>query len=581
MTDPGIVNASQRLDRLTETHWASECDEWPMLAFLAGVASDEPLIAREAPSDHDRRDRRAGESLDEVEAIVTAFANEGSPPTRDQATTLALLRHELETTRRLHAVDAHLRPSLFPSSPAVTATQFAHSVAIHDDDSAALYVERLRALPRWLNDLEKCLSAGQDMGHRYPRRILSITAANVRATLSGPPEKQAWLGPFERARNSYPGLITRWLDRALDVVRDDVLPGFEAFAGYIEGPLSTTARESLGCRDSINGADLYGAHVYEKTTLDLDAEAIHELGRREAERINEQMADVVSATSYGADIEGFRKSLGGTDSLAPSGEQLRVEAESFAKRVDKLIPAYFGRIPRITYGIESMTDAMSELMPPAYAQPNPADGSRPGLFWLTSLPDRCPLYMLRPFTVHEAWPGHLMHIALMQEDTSLPEFRRHGSHRYHVMLEAWALYCERLGDEMGLYETPEQQFGRFESELWRALRLVVDTGIHWYGWSREQAIDTMTESLVLPRGVIAAEVDRYIGWPAQALIYQIGNIELRKLREQAQLELGEAFDLRGFHDAVLGAGPVTLPVLSSEIGSWLEAQSSTEAARDG
>ena len=177
--------------------------------------------------------------------------------------------------------------------------------------------------------------------------------------------------------------------------------------------------------------------------------------------------------------------------------------------------------------------------------------------------------MLRPFTLHEAWPGHLMHMALMQEDTRLPAFRRHGSYHYHVMLEAWALYCESLGEEMGLYETPVQLYGRYESELWRALRLVVDTGIHWHGWTRDQAIDTMCASLVLPRDVIAAEVDRYIGWPGQALIYQIGNIELRNLRRRAEDELGDAFDLRSFHDAVLGAGPVTMPVLETQIESWI------------
>ncbi len=564
-----MTQPAKRLDDLMEQYWTSHCEEWPLLAFLAGVPNDEPLIAFEAPSDYERRARQANDQLAEVDSIERAFANGDEPPSDLQKANLSLLRHQLHSTRREFEIDAHLYPSLFPSSPVVIASQFANSVALRDDEGTELYVERLRSLPRWLADIREGLTAGQELGHRYPRLVLEKTAQNIRATLEAPPEQQAWLGPFERARSTQRGLVERWEQRALDVARDEVQPAFLQFAEFLVGPLGDTARDDLGCRGTHRGEELYRHFVSSQTTLDLEPEAIHQLGLEEAARIEAIMAEIVGRTEFDGDVEGFRRSLEDPVHLATSGDQLRYEAESFAKRVDKLIPAFFGRIPRITYGIESMNDAMSELMPPAYAQPNPADRSRPGIFWLNSIPSRCPLYMLRPFTLHEAWPGHLMHLALMQEDDQLPEFRRHGFHHYHVMLEAWALYCESLGEDMGLYETPVQLYGRYESELWRALRLVVDTGIHWHGWSRDRAIDTMCDSLVLPRDVIAAEVDRYIGWPGQALIYQIGNIELRKLRKRAEEELGEAFDLRSFHDAVLDAGPVTLPVLSSLIEQWL------------
>jgi uncharacterized protein (DUF885 family) len=238
------------------------------------------------------------------------------------------------------------------------------------------------------------------------------------------------------------------------------------------------------------------------------------------------------------------------------------------KRIDKKLPAFFGRLPRSTWGVEMMTPAQSANLPVGYAQPNPADGSGPGLFWLTALPERCGTYTLVPLVLHEAWPGHLMHLALMQEMAGLPSFRRHGALRYNACLEGWALYCESLGVEMGLYETPHQHYGRIEMEMFRALRLVVDTGIHWKGWGREQAVDYMAARLAMPRAAIETEVNRYVGLPGQALAYQVGNLEIRGLRRQAQATLGPRFDLRAFHDELIGAGPVSLPVMRGIVERW-------------
>jgi uncharacterized protein (DUF885 family) len=226
----------------------------------------------------------------------------------------------------------------------------------------------------------------------------------------------------------------------------------------------------------------------------------------------------------------------------------------------------------MTYGIESMPESVAERMPLAYAQPNPGDRSAPGIFWITSLPEKCPSTIHVPTALHEAWPGHLMHIALMQEAEHLPAFRRHGAIRYPACIEGWAIYCENLGLDMGLYEAPHQHYGRLEMEIWRALRLVVDTGIHWRGWSREQAVDTMARSMAMARPGIEAEVDRYICWPGQALAYQVGNLEYRRLRRSAEERLGEDFTIREFHDTLLSAGAVSLPVLRDLVEEWLTRQ---------
>ncbi len=243
-----------------------------------------------------------------------------------------------------------------------------------------------------------------------------------------------------------------------------------------------------------------------------------------------------------------------------------------SKRIDAHIPEFFGQIPRATYGVRSIPMAISAAMPPAYAQPSPADNSAAGVHWITSHPEKMPRYMHIPIALHEAWPGHLMHLARIQELSALPAFRRFGALNYSACLEGWALYCEGLGEDMGLYDSPEKRYGRLEMEMWRAVRLVVDTGLHAEGWSRQRAIDYFRGHVAMPVETIEAEVDRYVGLPGQALGYQLGNRMFRELRARAERELGSRFDIRAFHDALLSAGAVSLPVLEQTVDAWVEAQ---------
>ena len=273
---------------------------------------------------------------------------------------------------------------------------------------------------------------------------------------------------------------------------------------------------------------------------------------------------------FKGDLPGYRRYLN-TDPqfIAPSKEALLEQIEALSKRIDLKIPAYFGRIPRITYGVQQMSEAASALLFPAYAQPSPADCSGPGVHWVTAIPAKLPNFMHVPIALHEAWPGHLMHLGLIQEMQDLPDFRRFGALGYSACLEGWALYCEGLGVEMGLYRTPHQTYGRLDMEMWRACRLVVDTGLHTRGWTRAEAIAYMAANMALPLPTIESEVDRYIGMPAQALAYQIGMLKFRELRTRAQEQLGEHFDVRAFHDQLLAAGPVTLPVLERLTDDYL------------
>ena len=556
--------ASTGLASLAGRYWRFVCHEQPLTAILAGEATQDAVVFRESGADYERRYRLAAEMLDALGAI----APDGLAP--DDRATHALLAHELRGIRTLHEVGAHRRPSLFPNGPALMTSHFANTTAVSDAASAELYVDRLATVPAYLRDLEGNLRAGHRDGIRYPRLVLDLAVAAVRGAFAGPAEASPLLGPFARSAAAGRDSVRAVAERTRALIAAELAPAFEAFARFLEGPLAEGARDTIACTDAPGGREFYRAVVRNFVTTDASPEEIHGLGLSEVERLAKEIEAVAAEAGYPNNLDGYRRLLAGDAFFAPSKEALRERIEALSKRIDRRIPAFFGRIPRITYGVETMPEAMSERMPPAYAQPSPADRSEAGIHWVTALPTRFPIYLQPAVALHEAWPGHLMHLALIQEADGLPAFRRHGGLRFSVCIEGWAVYCEGLGEEMGVYRTPHERYGRLESEMWRALRLVVDTGIHWAGWDRERAIEAMAARMALPRPTIAAEVDRYIAWPGQALVYQIGNLEIRALRQRAERELGERFSHRAFHDAVTGAGPVTMPVLRLLVGDWLD-----------
>ena len=561
---------SQQLAELAERYWRFECEETPLAAALAGEPLPDATLFRESADDWARRDQRAGELLGALAAIVErALAGQ-------ERATHRLLRRELDAVRSHYAVQSHLRPWLFPLGPDFVAVYWANSTAIAGGADASRYVERLSTLPAYWRSIEANLVAGATQGLGWPRAVLACAVAGARAGSAVELQKSPFLGPFQRSAAKAQPAVADAATRAAHVVEQELRPAQQAYVEALER-LLTNARDSLSCSDTAGGRAYYRAMAGHFTTTALEPEAIHTLGLAEVERIGCEMEGVAADAGYAGNVAAYRRFLS-TDAqfVSSSADALRATMESLCKRIDRKIPSFFGRIPRITYGVESIAEAASAAMPPAYAQPSPADGSAAGVFWVSGLPSKCPSYLHVPIAMHEAWPGHLMHIALIQEASELPTFRRHGSVKYTACIEGWALYCESLAADMGLYDTPHQHYGRLEMEQWRAVRLVIDTGIHVHGWSRAQAIAYMTERLTLSPETIAGEVDRYAGMPGQALGYQIGNLALRGLRRRAESTLGPRFTHRGFHDAVTGAGAVTLPVLEGLVDEWMAAQSASE-----
>jgi uncharacterized protein (DUF885 family) len=563
---------SQCVAEIAERYWQLECHELPLTAAMAGVALPDAVLFRESIDDHVRRDRRAGELLADAELI------DADAISAQERATLSLLKRELSGLRAQYAVDSHLRPWLFPAGPDFTAMFWANTASISDAVSASLYVDRLATLPRYLREVQANIEAGHARGYRYPRVVLQAGAGNTRGILSVAPEASAWLSPFKRSPAATLASVQAQETRALALVREDLIPSLQAWAAFLEDLIPRGARDSLSCIDGPAGADYYRVWVRHFTSTATDPDAVHALGLAEVARIDAEIQIVAVEAGFADNLAGYREFLASDPQfVAPNADALRHAVEALCKRVDRRIPEFFGLIPRITYGVQSIPEAVSARMPPAYAQPSAADGSSAGIFWISGMPSKAPSYLHPALVVHEAWPGHLMHLALLNEQTDTPAFRRYGAVKYTACIEGWALYCETLGIEMGLYTTPHEHYGRLEMEMWRAVRLVVDTGIHAKGWSREQAVAYMAERLTLSRETIEAEVDRYAALPGQALGYQIGNLKLRELRQRAEGRLGTGFSHRGFHEAVMTAGAVTLPVLDDLVSDWLQREQERQA----
>jgi uncharacterized protein (DUF885 family) len=307
------------------------------------------------------------------------------------------------------------------------------------------------------------------------------------------------------------------------------------------------------------------------TTLDTTADEVHAIGQREVERIRGEMQDVIRQVGFAGAFAAFLEQLR-TDPrfYARTPEDLLGQAAWIAKRMDGRLPSLFRRLPRQPYGVEPVPPDLAPKYTGGRYVGAPLDGTRAGAFWVNTYAlESRPLYTLEALTLHEAVPGHHLQIALAKELGALPAFRRYGY--VDAFGEGWGLYSERLGIEAGIYKDPYSDFGRLTYEMWRACRLVVDTALHTRGWSRAQAIEFMAANTALSRHEIATEVDRYISWPGQALAYKMGELKIRQLRARAEKALGESFDVRAFHDAVLESGAVPLTVLEERIDAFIAA----------
>jgi uncharacterized protein (DUF885 family) len=438
---------------------------------------------------------------------------------------------------------------------------------------ADAWLARLEALPAWYQQNIANLKRGVATRYTQPRIVVERVLAVARAHAQTKPEASALLSPFARLPANIPAAAQEeYRQRALALVRDRILPEQQRFAEFLAREYLPAARPALAWRTTPRGEESYRFLVRRETTTNMSPDEIHQLGQSEVARIRGLMEATIKETGFKGSFAEFLQMLR-TDKrfYAQTPEDLLEKASEIAKRADDQLPALFGTLPRLSYGVRAVPAEIAEgYTTGRYWTGSMALGQAGGYMVNTSKLDQRPLYELPALTVHEAVPGHHLQIALAQELESLPYFRRSAGATAFV--EGWGLYSEFLGEEMGIYRDAYERFGRYSYEMWRACRLVADTGIHWLGWDIEQARRCFTENSALAPHNIQTELERYISWPGQALAYKIGELRMRALRKEAETTLGERFDVRKFHDVLLGGGALPIDVVETRVRAWIKEQ---------
>lgn len=439
------------------------------------------------------------------------------------------------------------------------------------------YIARLRAFRPWVGQHVELMREGMRRGMVLPRVSLEGIEGSLEPHIVADPAQSLLYKPFttfpagvpeaERARLAAAGRAA---------VAESVVPGYRDFLQFIQREYVPAARAGIGASELPNGRAIYAQRVRSYTTLDVTPDQVHETGLREVARIRAQMDSLIRSTGFTGTFPEFIQFLR-TDPrfYVQSPEALMERTAIVLKRMDGELPRLFGRLPRMSYGIRAIPDFIAPRTTTAYYSRPAGDGTRSGTYWVNTydLPSR-PTYEIEALSFHEAVPGHHLQIALQQELEGMPQFRRFSSFTAYV--EGWGLYAERLGYDVGFYTDPYSRFGQLSYDMWRACRLVVDTGMHWKGWTRQQAIDFMAQNSALTLLNITNEVDRYIAWPGQALGYKMGQLKISELRAEAEAALGDRFDIRRFHDTVLGTGSVPLTVLEANVREWIAAEQGRE-----
>ena len=435
------------------------------------------------------------------------------------------------------------------------------------------YLARLAAFPAFNRAQIDVTRAGLAAGDAQPCAPLTGFETSIATHVVDRAEASVFYAPFLRPRPpavpaaDWPALQAR----AAKLIIADVVPAYRDFLAFYTSEYRPKCRASPGVDSTPGGAAYYASRVAAETTTALTPAQVHAIGLSEVARIGTAMDKVAAQAGYptrAAYIAHLRTDPAG---YARTPAELLDRAAATAKAIDQYLPKLIGRLPRLPFTIKPIPPDQAEATTTAYSEAGSVAQGRAGVFFVnTSHLDQRPFWELPALTLHEAAPGHQTQLSLQQE-VELPPFRRHLA-GFTAFVEGWALYSESLGDEVGLYDTPAKRMGRYSYEMWRACRLVVDTGIHSQGWSRERAIDYMLANTALGRHNVEAEVNRYITWPGQALAYKIGELTIRRLRTEAEAKLGPKFDERAFHDAVLANGAVPLDVLESQVRAWVAGQ---------
>ena len=554
-----------QLKSLMDAHWAYTLEENPTLATAAGVNDYNHLLPQVSPLDQNRRLRAEEiflQQLREIDQTQLSAANNIN---------YQLLAWVLETSIEGMRLNTERIPFNTFSSFFAGALQASQRVPMTTEADYRAYIARIGEFPRYFRENIENMREGIRTGFVLPKIIIDGVLPTVQAQVYDNPEMSSLFEPIAAVSTRLPVAVQEQLrSDARQAITLYAVPAFRELVEFLEEEYYPAASEGLAAEELSNGEAFYAHQIKVYTTrTDLSADQIHNIGLAEVARIRLEMDEVIADTGFNGSFEEFTNFLRSDPQFyASDAQQLLKEAAFVAKKIDYVMPEFFGRLPRVPYGVVPVPDEIAPNYTTASYNSGPVGGTRGGAYWVNTFAlDQRPLYELPALTLHEAVPGHHQQTAIARELEDLPPFRRELY--FSAFGEGWGLYSEKLGIEMGIYQTAYEHFGRLSYEMWRACRLVIDTGIHAQGWTRQRALDYLSDNTSLSAANVRAEVDRYISWPGQALAYKLGEMKISELRQRAEEELGDAFDIRSFHDALLGQGSLPLDLLETVVEAYI------------
>lgn len=477
---------------------------------------------------------------------------------------------------RLYLLPVNQREGIQAADELASSLRF-ESVKDYDD-----WLARLRSFPAHMEQTIALMREGIRARMLWPKVVMQRVPAQIDKQIVDDPKASLFYKPFRNFGAAIPPQDRERLERdAQTAISNSVVPAYRQFKRFFVDEYLAASSDRVGIWQWPQGDEIYAFLARRETTTGMSPREIHELGLREVARIRAEMLAIMDRVGFKGSLQEFFRFLR-TDPrfYYETPAELFEAYQAMAKTIDPRLVKVFKTLPRMPYGVEPIPDAIAPDTTTAYYRQPAADGSRAGTYFVNLYkPESRPKYEMMALSLHESVPGHHLQIALAYEQGGIPRFRRYGG--YTAFIEGWGLYAESLGDEMGLYGDPYSKFGQLTYEMWRAVRLVVDTGMHFLKWDRQRAIDFFLENAAKQELDVVNEIDRYISDPGQALAYKIGQLKIRELRERARRELGAAFDVRDFHDAVLLNGALPLDVLERNIDVWIAAKKRTAAARSG
>ncbi|MEX1222781.1 MAG: DUF885 domain-containing protein [Idiomarina sp.] len=560
------ANADERYEQLADAIWTGMKNLTP-----GDTGADRGKLTDMSPAAVAMRAERQRVWLQQLNQVETAALSEQNQI--NHAMLSYRLKNNVDSDRYLEYLQPLNAEGGFHSYLAFTA----RNANLRTAEDYSFYLDKLAAIPTYMRQQTDWLRTGLEQGYSQPKAAMAGFEESILAFIVQDPKQSVFYQPL----STQPEHIDddTWLalqNRAVTIIDDEILPAYQDFFDYMVREYLPGSRTTIGASELPNGDAYYQNRIKHFTTTDYSAEEIHDIGVAEVKRIRNDMAEVIEKTGFVGSFDAFLEFLREDERFyAETPEELLKEAAFIAKKMDGELPKFFKKMPRQPYGIAPVPAEIA----PKYTTGRYAGSSRDdraGFYWVNTYAlDRRPLYQLEALTLHEAVPGHHLQIALARELEGLPEYRR--STYISAFGEGWGLYAEHLGTEAGFYQDPYSDFGRLSYEMWRAARLVVDTGMHAMGWSREQAIEFMASNTALSMHNVTTEIDRYITWPGQALSYKLGEIVIKRLRSEAEQALGADFDIREFHDVVLRNGSIPLDVLEQQVRDWIDSQVQAEA----